>query len=86
MYPQIRITKTPKLKSNLKILTKHYPTLEENEIIKYLIGKETVEISKMKEDDYLRIVKNSPSYGRLKLEEDRDEEIYSASDAKPLRS
>ncbi len=38
-----------------------------------------------KEDkDFLSLVSSSPSYGKLKNEEDEDEKLYSLSDAKPI--
>lgn len=85
MLPQIRISKTPKIKDYMTILSEKYPTLEESEIIKFLIGKEIVRLKENRDNEnYYAIVNSSPSYGKFPDEQDADESLYSAKDAKPL--
>jgi|GEM_PF-3911156 len=87
MVPQIRISKTPKIREHMDTLTRVYPTLDESEIIKFLIGKEIVELMRNRDDnDYYSLIGISPSYGRFPDEKDDDENLYSAKDAKPLNN
>ena len=52
MLPQIRISKTPKIKTGMRLLSKKYPALSESEIVKFLIGQEVRKIKlEIKEDE-----------------------------------
>jgi len=85
MAPQIRISKTPKIQTFMNILAERYPTLNESEIIKFLIGREIVRFKKSEDDkNYYAMVKSSPSYGKFPDERDDDENLYTEKDIKPL--
>jgi hypothetical protein len=70
MYEQIRITKTPILNLALQALKKKkFPTLDESEIIKYLIGKAVTELDEEKE--YLKMAE----YAQKFYVEDKDDKV-----------
>jgi len=84
MLTQIRVSKTPKIKTYMELLSRKYPALSESEIIKYLIGKEILE-SEMEENEYMAMVRQSPSYGYFPDEKDNDDKIYTPKDTEPLK-
>ncbi len=56
---------------------------ENDGTVDYLIKKIAVELGKR--DDYLDMLKNSPSYGGFEDEKDEDENLYSLKDIKKVR-
>ncbi|MFH1182940.1 MAG: hypothetical protein V1690_01615 [Candidatus Moraniibacteriota bacterium] len=84
MLPQIRISKTPKIKSYMDRLREELPALEDSEIIKFLIGRAIAELEKKDNENYFSLVGSSPSYGGFKDERDNDEDLYTEKNIKPL--